>query len=450
MNLAATTAAPTDTELWPARKYAWYVVSLLTLAYAIAILDRVSIALLIEPLEESLHLSDTQFGLLQGMAFSLVYSVLGLPIGLLCDRSRRVTILFVGLFVWSIATVCCSLATNFQELFIARMMVGVGEAALVPVATSLIADYFVPGIRPRAYGVFVTGSSLGTAGAMALSGLFLHWSEALIEGIPSIFGTMEPWQIVFILCGSPGLILAAVLILTVREPARKGAGDVTTKISLKPVFSLFSQQPAAFGCFMLGTVLNLVCVYAIVGWFPALFIRVHGWEASYTGFALGAVGLPVSVFAAINSGWVISWLTRRGHRDAPVIAAIGCGISMATLGTAACLMPNGTWALVAYGANALFVNWNISAVYSGFSAITPNRLRGQIMAIQTICSGLIALTAGNFFVGFFSDTIFTSEGGIAYALGLVFFACGLGAVLVLAAGRRGFRNAIAIAESNSQ
>lgn len=449
MNHAASPSFSDEADVWPARKYAWYVVSLLTLAYAIAILDRVSIALLIEPLEQSLHLSDTQFGLLQGMAFSIVYSVLGLPIGLLCDRSRRVTILFVGMFVWSIATVACSLATNFQELFIARMMVGVGEAALVPVATSLIADYFMPGIRPRAYGVFVTGSSLGTAGAMALSGLFLHWSEAMIAGVPSLFGGMEPWQIVFILCGSPGLVLAAVLLLTVREPVRKGAGEVTTKISLRPVFDLFRQQPAAFGCFMLGTVLNLVCVYAIIGWFPALFIRVHGWEASYTGFALGAVGLPVSVFAAINSGWVISWLTRRGHSDAPVLAAIGCGISMATLGTAACLVPNGTWALVAYGANALFVNWNISAVYSGFSAITPNRLRGQIMAIQTICSGLIALTAGNFFVGFFSDTIFTSEGGIAYALGLVFFASGLGAVIVLAAGRRAFRDAIAIAERNT-
>ncbi len=444
------TADPNDAQAWPARKYAWYVASLLTLAYAIAILDRVSIALLIEPLEASLHLSDTQFGLLQGMAFSLVYSILGLPIGLMCDRSRRVTILFVGLFIWSLATVGCSLATNFEELFFARMMVGVGEAALVPVATSLIADYFAPGIRPRAYGLFVTGSSLGTAAAMAFSGLFLHWSDSLITGFPALFGDMESWQIVFILCGSPGILLALVLIFTVREPKRMGGGDVTTKISLKPVLSLFRTQPAAFGCFMLGTVLNLVCVYAIIGWFPALFIRVHGWEASYTGFALGAVGLPVSVFAALNSGWVISWLTKRGHRDAPVLAAIGCGISMATLGTASCLMPNGTWALVAYGANALFVNWNISAVYSGFSAITPNRLRGQIMAIQTICSGLIALTAGNFFVGFFSDSIFTSEGGIAYALGLVFFACGLGAVIVLAAGRRGFRNAIDIAARNAE
>lgn len=436
-------------ETWPARGYAWYVASLLTVAYAIAILDRVSIALLIEPLEASLHLSDTQFGLLQGLAFSIVYSVLGLPIGLICDRSRRVVILFAGLVVWSLATVGCSLASNFHELFLARMMVGVGEAALVPVATSLIADYFAPQMRPRAYGLFVTGSSLGTAGAMALSGLFLRWAEDLITGVPAIFGAMEPWQIVFILCGSPGLVLAAILIVTVREPARKGASELATKISLKPVLALFRKQPAAFGCFTLGTVLNLVCVYAIVGWFPALFIRVHGWSASYTGYALGAVGLPISIFAALNSGWVISWLQQRGHRDAPVLAAIGCGISMATLGTAACLIPDATGALIAYGANALFVNWNISAVYSGFSAITPNRLRGQIMAIQTICSGLIALTAGNFFVGFFSDTVFNSETGISRALALVFFACGLSAVLVLAAGRRGFRDAITRAAADA-
>ncbi len=428
---------------WPRRSYAWFVLALLTLAYALAILDRVSIALLIEPLQKSLAIDDTQFGLLQGMAFSVVYSVLGLPLGMLSDRSRRVPILVGGLALWSLATIGCSLATTFHELFAARMMVGVGEAALVPVATSLIADYFAPGVRPKAYGLFVTGSSLGTAAAMALGGIFLDWADEMIVGMPAFFGNMQPWQVVFVLCGTPGLILAIVLLMTAREPLRQGGARITEPLSLRPILRLFAERPGAFALFMLGSVLNLVCIYAIIGWFPALFIRVHGWGAAETGKILGTYGLPVSIFAAVNSGWVIAWLARRGHRDAPILCAMGCAASMAVFGTLACLAPSGSLAMTGYLLNALFLNWNTSAVYSGFAQITPNALRGQVMALQTIASGLVALTAGNFIVGFLSDTVFTEKTGIAWSLGSVFCVSGLGALLSLMAARRSFRQAAA-------
>lgn len=424
---------------WPRRGYAWYVLALLTLAYALAILDRVSIALLIVPLEKALHVSDTQFGLLQGFAFSLVYSVLGLPLGLLVDRKRRAPVMVGGLLLWSLATMSCSLARSFPELFVARMLVGIGEAALTPVATSLIADYFPPEVRPKAYGIFVTGSTLGTASALVLGGVFLTWSDALITGVPALFGGMQPWQIVFLLCGAPGVVLAALLALTMREPQRHGDAPLTEALSLKPLFRLFAERRRALGLFMLGSVLNLVCVYAIVGWFPALFIRVHGWTAAYTGKVLGTSSLPLSIFAAVNSGWVIAWLQRRGHADAPVLVAIGCALSMILFGTAACLSPSGGWAIVFYLLNALFVNWNTSATYTGLAQVTPNAVRAQVMALLTIANALVALSAGNFIVGFLSDRVFTSAQGIAWSLGTVFFGCGVLAALVLFACRPAFR-----------
>jgi MFS family permease len=254
---------------------------------------------------------------------------------------------------------------------------------------------------------------------------------------------MQPWQIVFVLCGTPGVVLALVILLTFREPARQGMVAATEPLSLRPLWRLFADNPRAYGSFMLGSVLNLVCVYAIVGWFPALFIRVHGWGAAETGKILGAVGLPISIFAAVNSGWIISWLARKGRADAPVLVAMGCAASMVVFGTAACLAPNGTLALVAYLLNALFVNWNSSAVYSGLAQITPNALRAQVMALQTIASGLVALTAGNFIVGFLSDNVFPAKDGIAWSLGAVFFTCGLGAFLILATARRAFRDVTA-------
>lgn len=427
-------------HVWPKRGYAWYVVALLTLAYALAILDRVSIGLLITPIQAALKINDTQFGLLQGMAFSLFYSVLGLPLGMICDKSRRVPLLITGLFLWSLATIGCAFASNFHELFIARMLVGVGEAALVPCAASLIADYFEPGIRPKAYGAFSTGSTLGSVAAFALSALFLVIAAHLIAS-GGIFSHMQGWQIVFIQCGTPGILLAAVMALTMREPRRQGPIVASTGFSLGPIIALFRLHPRALVSLMLGTVLNLVCVYAIIGWFPALFIRVHGWSPSLTGYTLAAIGLPISLFAAVNSGWVIVWITKRGHIDAPMIAAIVTGLSMAIFGTLSSLSPTAWLSLLFYAINSLFVNWNISAVYSGLSLIVPNDLRGQVMALHNIASGLIALTFGNFIVGFLSDTLFHQAGGVAWSLGCVFFGCGLAAALVLAYGRAAFRAA---------
>ncbi|MFT3968214.1 MAG: MFS transporter, partial [Sphingobium sp.] len=266
-------------------------------------------------------------------------------------------------------------------------------------------------------------------------------TDRLISAV-SIFHGMAPWQIVFILCGAPGIVMAAVVLFTVREPRRHGVVSVTQGFSLGPILALFCERPRAYLTLMVGTVSNLVCVYAIVGWFPALFIRAHHWTPAETGYLLGIVGMPISLFAAINSGWVISWLMNRGRRDAPFIAAMVSGLSMAVLGTLACVVSSGPLAMVFYALNAFFVNWNISGVYSGISLITPNQLRGQVMALHTICSGLIALTAGNFIVGFLSDTVFKQPGGISYALGLVFFAFGLAAFLILAFGRRAFAAAV--------
>lgn len=433
--------SPAAAPAWPPARSAWMVVIFLTLAYALAILDRVSIALLIQPLQTALHLDDTQFGLLQGMAFSLVYSLLGLPLGILADRWNRKVLLLGGVVLWSVATISSGFARTFPHLFVARMLVGVGEAALVPVATSLIADCFAPVSRPKAYGVFVSGSSLGTAAAMALGGTFIAISASLIAAEPHLFGGLAPWQMVFVQCGTPGLVLAAIMALTIREPARQGSDGQAVRLSFGPLWALFRSEPRAYATLIGGTVLNLVCVYALIGWFPALFIRVHGWSAAATGWRLGAVGLPISLFAAFNSGWVIVWLNRRGLRQAPMLAAAASGLSLMVFGTLCCVAPSGVLALVAYGVNALFLNWNISSVYSGLSQITPNNLRAQVMAIHTIISGLIAQTAGNLLVGLLSDHVFSGPHAIAPALAVVFLVCGGGASLLLLSGARAFRAA---------
>ncbi|MET0363125.1 MAG: MFS transporter, partial [Sphingobium sp.] len=434
--------ARVSSPAWPRLSYAWYVAVLLTLAYAFAILDRASIALLIQPLQASLHISDTQFGYLQGMAFSLIYSFLGLPIGVMSDRRHRVRILLVGLILWSLSTMGCGLARSFGELFVARMMVGVGEAVLLPVATSLIADYFPPAIRPKAYGLFVSGSAAGTGAAFVLSGAFLASAGYLVTTMPALFGWMEHWQIVFMLCGAPGLALALLIALTMREPARQETVKVEKHaFPLAEIVAALRHQPLAFGCLIGGCVVNLACVYAIIGWFPALFIRVHGWSAPETGWTLGVAMLPVSLVAAWSSGWVIAALKQRGLAAAPLWIMVASAASMAVLCTAAALVPSARWALFFYVLNTCFVNWTMSGFYAAIVQITPSHLRGQMVAVQSIANALIAMTAGNAAVGYLSQYVFPGHDGLRFALAVVFATCGGVSLLLLLWGRPAFNRA---------
>jgi MFS family permease len=438
MDAEPTSTPLIDTQAWPPPRYAWYVVGLLTAIYAIAILDRVSLALLIQPLQAAFKINDMQFGLLQGMAFSIVYSLLGLPFGLLADRSNRVWILAAGLGLWSVAEIGCGFAHSFAQLFAARMLVGVGEAALVPLATSLIADYFAPDRRPRAFGVFVSGSAFGSCAALAMSGLFIVWAHRLIAALPGLFGAMAPWQVVLLQCGVPGLVLAAATLVSIREPLRHGRVADTPRAGFRPILALLRREPLAFG------------VYAIIGWFPVLFIRVHGWTAPHAGWMLGAVALPISLCSAFSSGWVIAWVTRRGHRDAPMLTATVSSLSFLVFGGMTCMARSDSVAILGYALMTVFVNWTLSSVYSGIALITPNELRGQMTAVLNIASGVLALAAGNFIVGFLSDTVFTRPDGIATALAVVFIGCGSAAMALLLSGRPAFRRAAMQMENGAQ
>ena len=148
-------------EDYPNQIYAWYVVSVLTVAYIFSFIDRQILNLLVEPIQQDLNLSDTQISLLQGMAFALFYTLMGIPIARLADVANRRTIIATGVFLWSLMTALCGLTKTFWQLFAARIGVGVGEAALSPPSYSLFSDYFPPGKVTRAIAVFTGGSFLG-------------------------------------------------------------------------------------------------------------------------------------------------------------------------------------------------------------------------------------------------------------------------------------------------
>jgi MFS family permease len=424
---------------WPSAATAWVFLSLLALANAAAVLDRVVIGLLVQPIEHDLGIGDSAMGLLQGFAFSIFYGGLGIPIGMLADRRSRRDIVAIGVGLWSLATAACGFANSFAMLFLARIGVGVGEASIAPAGASLIADYFPPLARPKAYGIYIMGTSVGTGAAFLLGASALDLVASIRAlGIP-LLAPLHDWQIVFLLISLPGLVIALLFRVMVREPARHG-GSAVERLSFRPMFAHMGKNKLAYAGLMAGCALNVMSIYALLGWYPTLFVRVHHWTSAEIGRDIGIFGVPGGITSAITSGFIIAWLARRGRQDAPVLLVLAAAPVFLIVGVASCLLPNPIAAFVAFASMAITTNWASSAVLTGLNQITPNALRGQVVALYTLIAGIVAVGFGPTSVGLLTDHVFGRD-RVDLALALVLAACSILAGASLLACRAPFRRA---------
>ncbi len=431
-----------DATPWPDPRYGWFVVSLLVLAYAFGVVDRIVIGLLTQPIKADLALSDTELGLIQGFAFSLFYAAFALPVGLLVDRWRRVPVLWGGVLIWSIATVTCGLAGTFLTLFLARVFVGAGESTTTPASSSIIADYFPPAQRAKAYGVFAMGGSVGIGIAYLLGSVAIQMAAEARDVLPGLLGGFREWQIVFFIVGAPGVLLALLMALVIREPARRGGAPTTGKISLLPLWREMRTNRLALVTIMLGTIMNVMIVNAQLGWFPTLFFRVHDWTPAQVGNALALVGVPFGLFSAITAGWVLSWLAKRGRDDGPVLVmGLQCAV-WAVFGTLKCLAPTPQLALAGHVATSLFATWAVTSALTALNQMTPNQLRGQVVAIYTLLTAFVGVALGSGAVGVLNDYVFTDPKGVARSLALVCFAGGVFGIALLTYGRGAYLSAV--------
>src|SRR5262245_8935338 len=212
----------------PTQRQANYSLFALTIVVMFTVLDRQVLALMIEPIKGDFGITDTQAALLLGAAFSLTYAIAGLPIARLADRVNRRNLVAACLAFWSAATMACGVAQNYGGLLLARMAIGVGESGYGPASWSIITDSFRREKVAFATGILGIGAMAGTGMAMFLGGAVL----ALVAHFPAvdlpIVGVMRSWQWAFIIVGAPGLLWALV-VLTTREPARRGLGESKPK-----------------------------------------------------------------------------------------------------------------------------------------------------------------------------------------------------------------------------
>jgi MFS family permease len=215
---------------WPKPARAWWTVIVLTFAYVVSFVDRTILSLLIEPIKADLALSDTQIALVQGIAFGLFYAAMGLPLGWLADRMSRRLLIGIGAGFWCLATAACGLAASFPQLFLARIGVGVGEAALSPAAMSMISDSFPKERRALPIGIYAGAAALGAGLALILGGSVIRLVSGASQVSLPLVGDVAAWQAAFILVGVFGLVLLP-LMATVVEPLRRNDSAVQGRCS---------------------------------------------------------------------------------------------------------------------------------------------------------------------------------------------------------------------------
>ena len=425
-------------DSYPPPRYAWYVVIVLFLAYVVSFLDRQILSLLIEPIKQDLQLTDTMISLLQGFAFAIFYTIVGIPIGRLADSKNRKGIIMIGVSFWSLMTSLCGFAQNAVMLFLARMGVGVGEASLSPSAYSIISDYFPRGQRGKAASYYSLGIFTGAGLAFMFGGLISQAASDAIVNNAELLGRFRPWQLTFVLTGMLG-IPVVLLMLTVKEPSRKeklhtGEGG----IPLSEVIAYLWKEKRVYGAIMIGTGFISVASYGLFAWAPAFFIRVYEYTPRSMGLTFGSIILTLGTLSLLLGGWFADkrFLAGRAaaHLDITIVvtalAIIPALFLLASTTEAA--------ALTSIAFIVLFLAVHTGLIPAALQLVTPNELRGQVIALYLFILNLIGLGFGPTAVALITDRYFedTMQVGKSLAITQV-IALAIGVLLILS-GRNAY------------
>ncbi len=451
-----TTPQPVTTQPAPLRDpnfafrsdgYAWFVVFMLCLAAVISFIDRQIISLLVDPIKEDLGISDMQVSLLQGFAFALFYSSAAIPMGRLVDAKNRKTIILAGMVLWSFATAVCGLAKVFWQLFIARMLVGVGEATLSPAGMSILADYFPRKSLTRALSVFTGASFLGTGIALVVGGFVINAMNEFGPVDAGFLGTIRPWQMTFLIVSVPGLIFALLVWLLVREPPRlgtaTGGAQKDEALSLRQAWQYLMDHKTVILPTVFGFTFLTVAMFSVSAWVPSYFIRTHGMSAGEIGSIFGLYFVILGSAGVVTGGLFSDWLKSRGYDDSNMRAGfISALLATPFLATFA-LVPDKDLSLILLAPVVFFGTMPFGTGPSALPLIVPNRLRGQMVAIYLLVANVIGQGGGPFLVAFFTDYVLGDPNLIRYSISVVCPTVMLIGATILFYGRKPFASHVA-------
>jgi len=397
---AATLASPSSQAAPGAR--AWFVLGMLCFVYVLNFLDRQLLSILAKPIQDSLGVSDGQLGLIGGLYFALFYCLISIPVGWLADRTNRVKVLAFACALWSLATMGCGLSANYGQLVVARMTVGVGEAGGVPPSYAIISDYFAPGRRGTAFGLFNLGPPIG---------------QALGVAFGAAIAAAYDWRLAFLLLGGVGVIAALAVWGFVKEPPRGGLDRAATAPSAPPVAAekaafmdtvkMFFSRRSLVLMAVAGGVTQIVTYGA--GNFTTLFLmREKGMtlpDVSLWYALVVIIGMGGGIFV---SGRVIDRFTKRSRQAYAVVPAITLVLAVLPF-VGFILAP--TWPVaLAWLIGPTFLNYFYlsSAVTLVQQEVAPHQ-RVMSGALLLLIMNLTGMGLGPTFVGFVSDALRTAH-----------------------------------------
>ncbi|MFO1425402.1 MAG: MFS transporter [Steroidobacteraceae bacterium] len=445
MNTTAADAVP-----YPRPAYAWYVVVVLLIAYILAFVDREVMALLVPDIKKTLAISDTKMSLLLGGAFAIFYTFFGVLIAWLADHGNRRWLIFAGVSVWSAMTMACGLATSYPALFAARIGVGAGEAALNPPALSLLKDYFPPDRMGRAIGLYTAGVSSGAGLAYLIGGTIYPGIQLAGPAIWPIVGQVEPWQQMFIYVGMPGVVVA-LLILTIREPARREflrTGVVQRAAPVWETIVFIVRRWRAFIVLFVALSTLAIMAYGIGFWTYEFLHRTYGLGPAELGYWMqwrGGMQITVGLIGVVSGGWLCD-IFRKRYDDAYVRVCIVAFLFMTVGYSTFALMPSPGLAIAMlvpayFGAAA-----PTAAGAAAIVAIAPPNMRAQIVAFYYFTLNFVGFFVGPTSVALMTDYYFRDESQLRYSLAAVASVTALVGLVLLFYNLKHFRRAMAEAQ----
>ena len=379
----------------------WYVLIIMMFAYTINIADRYVMSTVLEPIRLELKLTDGGVAFLTGVSLALFYVTMGIPLSWIADRYNRRNLLAISITVWSAMTTLCGLSTSYMQLLLARIGVGIGEAGGTPSCNAIVSDYFPAARRPMAMTIFALGAPIGA------------WIGADMAGyVANRYG----WHAAFLVLGIPGILLAAVIMLTIQEPKRGRLDAVSTEEtpSLMTTLAFFFKQKAAFHVIM-GSGVSALWGWGLMWFTPTFIQRTYHMNVGEAGAVVGPIHLVMGISASLFTAWLLS---RPSFVDPRRIVKLLGGV------TAVATIPS----IIAYWTHSLplatamlwvfipAIYFYIGPAFALGQNLAPPKMRAMFTAIALLIANVFNLIIAPQGVGWLSDYFAGPAGADAASL----------------------------------
>lgn len=386
----------------------------LYLASLLSYVDRIIFSLALQPIKLQFGFSDSELGLLAGLAFGVSYAAFSPLAGWFADRRSRKRVLIIAVLAWSGATLATAFATSFATMFAARALVGIGEAAVMPLAVSMLSDTRSAAERGKAFGLFLSASALGTTVGMIFGGAIMA-TIARLGGLtlPGV-GILQPWQTLFVVASCFGLVFVVAVSIILREPPRV-VSQASTRSEDDGVWRFVVANPMIIFTLYIGLSLIQMATVTNLVWIVPAFSRAFGLPAGSAALTVGSSAGVAMIVGCFAAGWIIPRTRARGDLGASLTVCL-VSIAAFTLFTSlGLIMTDIRLAVLLVTIGGLFAYTPTIAALSVMGEALPPRIRARLAGFNTMSNALICNSLGSFLVGMFGDRLFSGSSGASAA-----------------------------------